>query len=184
VKIYTRTGDDGTTGLFGGARVQKDDARVEAYGTVDELNSVIGTARAANVPAEVDQVLASVQADLFVVGSELATLPGKEGKLPMALVGAGSAERLEAAIDEMEKSLPPLTTFILPGGAPGAAALHHARTVCRRAERGVIGLSRSSPVRPEVRIFLNRLSDYLFVAARLSNHAAGAPDVPWNPRGR
>lgn len=196
MKIYTKTGDGGTTGLFGGARVDKDDERVEAYGTVDEVNAVLGTARAAlrTAPssesgpsvqsAELDALLEQVQADLFVVGAELATVPGKEDQLPMQLVSAADSERLERAIDAMELRLPPLTTFILPGGSPGAAALHHARTVCRRAERRVLRASRGATVRPEVLVYLNRLSDFLFVAARQANHAAAVTDVPWAPRGR
>jgi cob(I)alamin adenosyltransferase len=183
MKIYTKTGDGGTTGLFGGARVDKDDERVEAYGTVDEVNAVLGTARAASPPAELDLLLERVQADLFVVGAELATVPGNEGKLPMQLVSAEDCERLERAIDAMETKLAPLKSFILPGGSPAAAALHHARTVCRRAERRVLRASRTAAVRPEVLVYLNRLSDFLFVAARQTNHLAGIADVPWAPRG-
>ena len=183
MKIYTKTGDDGTTGLFGGARVRKDDARVEAYGTVDELNSVIGLARAARLPEDVEEVLGAVQEHLFVAGSELATVPGKEEKLPMPLLGASETALLERAIDALEATLPPLTTFILPGGGLGGAALHQARTVCRRAERATLAASREAPVRPEVLVYLNRLSDLLFVAARRANQAAGVADVPWAPRG-
>jgi cob(I)alamin adenosyltransferase len=183
MKIYTKTGDGGTTGLFGGARVDKDDERVEAYGTVDEINAVLGTARAAHPPTELDALLERVQADLFVVGAELATVPGKEDKLPMQLVSAEDCERLERAIDSMEARLSPLKTFILPGGSPAAAALHHARTVCRRAERRVLRASRSATVRPDVLVYLNRLSDFLFVAARQTNQVAGVSDVPWAPRG-
>lgn len=182
MKIYTKTGDGGTTGLFGGARVDKDDERVEAYGTVDEVNAVLGTARAARPPEAVDVVLERIQADLFVVGAELATVSGKEDKLPMQLVSSEDATRLERAIDAMELGLPPLTSFVLPGGSPAAAALHHARTVCRRAERRVLRASRNVAVRPEVLVYLNRLSDFLFVAARRTNHVAGIPDVPWAPR--
>ena len=182
MKIYTRTGDDGTTGLFGGARVRKDDARVDAYGTVDEANGAIGVARAAGVPATVDEVLARVQDDLFVVGAELACAPGKEDKLRMRLVDGADAERLEKAIDAAEEGLPPLKSFVLPGGSPGAAALHVARTVARRAERRVLEASRDTPVRREIVVYLNRLSDLLFTLARRVNHDAGVPDVPWNPR--
>jgi cob(I)alamin adenosyltransferase len=182
MKIYTKTGDAGTTGLFGGARVEKDDERVEAYGTVDEVNAVLGTVRAAKPPTELDLLLESVQEDLFVVGAELATVPGKEDKLPMQLVSSEDCERLERAIDAMEAKLAPLKSFILPGGAPAAAALHHARTVCRRAERRVLRASRSGAVRPEVLVYLNRLSDFLFVAARQTNQLADIPDVPWAPR--
>jgi len=183
VKIYTKTGDDGTTGLFGGARVAKDDPRVEAYGTVDELNSVIGVARAAGPPAELEAVLVRVQEDLFVIGAELATVPGKEGKLPMRLVSDEDVRRLEEAIDRAEAELPPLANFVLPGGAPAGAGLHHARTVCRRAERCTLAASRVAPIRSEVMVYLNRLSDFLFVAARRANHLEHAPETPWAPRG-
>lgn len=184
MKIYTKTGDDGTTGLFGGARIEKDDPRVEAYGTVDELNSVIGVARAASPPEELREVLVRVQEDLFVIGAELATAPGKEAKLPMGLVGDEDVRRLETEIDRAEAELAPLANFILPGGSPSGAALHHARTVCRRAERRVLEASRGAPVRPAVMVYLNRLSDFLFVAARRANHLAAAPETPWAPRGR
>ena len=184
MKIYTKTGDDGSTGLFGGARVNKDDPRVEAYGTVDELNAVIGLARATSLPEELATLLAEIQEQLFVVGAELATLPGKESKLPMRLIGSGEVQQLEEAIDRMEAGLPPLTNFILPGGAPSGAALHHARTVCRRAERTVIVASRVAEVRSELKIYLNRLSDFLFVAARRANSAANMPESPWAPRGQ
>jgi cob(I)alamin adenosyltransferase len=181
VKIYTKTGDDGTTGLFGGGRVAKSSLRVEAYGTCDELNSILGVARAGGLAKEIDGVLAHVQVDLFTVGAELACVPGKEGKLGMDLVGDADAERLEKAIDEAESHLEPLKTFILPGGTPQAAALHHARTVCRRAERAVLALE-DAPARKEVVVYLNRLSDLLFVLARLANRLAMVSDVPWEPR--
>lgn len=182
MKIYTKTGDDGTTGLFGGARVKKASARVEAYGTVDELNSVLGVARALGLQKRADEVLALVQVDLFTVGAELSTVPGKEGKLPMKLVTMGDAERLEQAIDEAEEGLPALQNFILPGGTPQGASLHHARTVCRRAERSVLGID-DAPPRTEAVVYLNRLSDLLFVLARRENFARGVEDVPWAPRG-
>jgi cob(I)alamin adenosyltransferase len=182
MKIYTKTGDDGTTGLFGGARVDKDDARVEAYGSVDETNAVIGRVRAADPPASVDRVLELVRSDLFVLGAELACVPGKEDKLKMRLIGDEQILRLEQAIDEHESVLAPLTSFVLPAGTPAATALHHARTVCRRAERRLLSAGRASAVRAEVGIYLNRLSDLLFVLARRCNHEAGVADVPWNPR--
>lgn len=179
MKIYTKTGDSGSTGLFGGERVDKDDARVDGYGTVDETNAAIGVARAAGLTVEIDAVLAAVQSDLFTLGAELACVPGHEARLRLALLGAPDIERLERAIDAAEEGLAPLTSFVLPGGTPGAAALHAARTACRRAERRVVALRRSSPVRDEVIVYLNRLSDLLFVLARRANHAAGVPDVPW-----
>ena len=181
VKIYTKTGDDGTTGLFGGARVKKASARVEAYGTVDEVNATIGIARATKLDSFADGVLAQVQVDLFTLGAELACVPGKEDKLSMALIDADDAARLERAIDDAEKELPPLKTFVLPGGSAQAAALHLARTVCRRAERGVLAMD-DVPARTDVVIYLNRLSDLLFTLARHANLKAGVEDVPWTAR--
>lgn len=183
MKIYTKTGDDGTTGLFGGGRVDKDDVRVEAYGTVDELLSVLGVARAAHAPSVIDELIVRLQDDLFTLGAELATVSGKESKLPVRLLGPDDVARLESTIDQMEASLPPLSNFVLPGGSSAAAALHHARAVSRRAERRVLSASRSVPVRREVLVYLNRLSDLLFVAARFANHLTSVPDVPWAPRG-
>jgi cob(I)alamin adenosyltransferase len=182
MKIYTRTGDDGTTGLFGGGRRSKADIRVEAYGTIDEANAAIGVARATGLPAALDAVLATVQSDLFMVGAELGCLPGEEEKLKMTLIGAADAERLERAIDAAEEGLPPLKTFVLSGGGASAAALHLARCVVRRAERMVIAASGESPVRKEPVVYLNRLSDLLFTFARRANHEAGIADVPWHPR--
>ncbi len=185
MKIYTKTGDDGTTGLFGGARVPKASARVEAYGTVDELNAVLGVARALGLGPLAERVLGEAQVDLFALGAELATAPGKEDKLPMTRLAPADAERLERAIDEGEAGLETLKTFVLPGGSPQGAALHHARTVCRRAERAVLALGEASAAeaaRAELVIYLNRLSDLLFVLARVENHARGVPDVPWTPR--
>jgi cob(I)alamin adenosyltransferase len=182
MKIYTKTGDDGTTGLFGGARVGKDDALVDAYGSVDETNASLGLVRAARPSAELEALLSSIQEDLFVLGAELACVPGKQASLKMALIEASHIERLERAIDGAEHGLPPLKNFILPGGTPAAAALHYSRTVCRRAERGALHASRSHEVRADLLIYLNRLSDLLFVLARRANHDAGVSDVPWRPR--
>lgn len=182
MKTYTRTGDDGTTGLFGGERASKDDARVEAYGTLDELNASIGVARAATPPAPIDGLLAEIQSDLLVLGAELGSSPEKRDKLGIRLIDADDATRLERAIDESEAVLPSLRVFVLPGGTPAAAALHLARTVCRRAERRVVALGRHVEVRREALIYLNRLGDLLFVLARRANHEAGTPDVPWLPR--
>ena len=181
VKIYTKTGDDGTTGLFGGARVKKASARVDAYGTVDELNAVVGMARATRLGPETDAVLGHVQVDLFTLGAELACVPGKEAKLSMRLVDGEDAARLERAIDAAETHLSPLTSFVLPGGSAQAAHLHLARTVCRRAERLVLALD-DAPARADIVIYLNRLSDLLFVLARRENVEAAIPDVPWAPR--
>jgi cob(I)alamin adenosyltransferase len=180
MKIYTRTGDDGTTGLWGGLRVPKDALRVQAYGTVDECNAAIGVARAAGLEPVLDQLLAEIQDTLFVVGSDLAT-PGEAATIPR--ISAEQAAQLEEAIDELEAGLEPLRQFILPGGSPGAAHLHLARTICRRAERWVISLVREEEINPQVPIYLNRLSDLLFVAARAANARAGVSDVPWkSPR--
>ncbi len=182
MKLYTKTGDDGTTGLFGGARVPKASARVDAYGTVDETNAAIGVARACGGPPEIDATLAQVQEDLFALGAELACTPGRESKLGMAPLGSDEIARLERAIDEVDPACPPLKTFILPGGSPLAAALHLARTVCRRAERAVLAMS-DGPIRPDLVVYLNRLSDLLFALARYANVRAKTPDMPWNPRG-
>jgi cob(I)alamin adenosyltransferase len=181
MKLYTKTGDDGTTGLFGGGRVLKASARVEAYGTVDETNAFLGVARATRLDPAIDAVLAQVQEDLFTLGAELACVPGKQAKLPAAPIGETQIARLEAAIDAADGACPPLANFVLPGGSTQAAALHVARTVARRAERAVLGLS-DGPARSEVVIYLNRLSDLLFALARQSNVVAGVPDVPWTPR--
>jgi len=182
MKIYTKTGDDGTTGLFGGARVKKSAPVVEAYGSVDELNAVIGMARATKLDPFTEEVLSHVQVDLFTLGAEVACVRGEEHKLKMQFIAEADAKRLETAIDDAEKELPPLKTFILPGGTPQAAALHFARTVARRAERYLIGLE--EPVRSDIVIYLNRLSDCLFVLARRANAVAKVEDVPWAPRAK
>ncbi len=180
MKIYTRTGDDGTTGLYGGNRVKKTDRRVEAYGTVDELNSVLGLARASGLGA-LESAVERVQEELFTLGSELACAPGKEHKLRLELVGASHIARLEAEIDEHQAALPELKSFILPGGAATAAALHQARSVSRRAERRALEANDEATVRPELLRYLNRLSDWLFVLARVANQRAGREDIPWRP---
>jgi cob(I)alamin adenosyltransferase len=177
MKIYTRTGDEGDTGLFGGPRVRKDAPRIEAYGTVDELNAALGLARAANQPPEVDTVLLRVQHELFVLGAELACPQPTAAAVPR--VDAAQVAALEAEIDRFEAGLPPLKQFILPAGASTAAHLHLARTICRRAERRVVALAAIEPLSPVLVQYLNRLSDLLFVLARAANHAAGQPDVPW-----
>jgi cob(I)alamin adenosyltransferase len=182
MKIYTRTGDSGTTGLFGGARVDKDVEKVEAYGSVDELNACLGVACALAGPGELARALEGIQSDLFTLGAELGCVAGREDKLGMRLIDAGDATRLEGLIDAAEAKLEPLKNFILPGGSPVAASLHVARTVCRRAERRVITARRSGPVRDEVIHYLNRLSDLLFVLAREANHHAGVRDRPWTVR--
>lgn len=182
MRIYTRSGDDGTTGLFGGERVAKDGARLDAYGTVDELNAACGLARAhlGESDGELDARLRHVQEDLFLLGAELAT-PDDAAKSRARTVAAADIERLEREIDSWEAALEPLTSFILPAGSPAAAALHVARTVCRRAERTVVSLGRQTELRPEVTRYLNRLSDHLFVAARAASLAAGIKDECWLP---
>jgi cob(I)alamin adenosyltransferase len=181
MKIYTKTGDDGTTGLFGGARVSKGDPIVEAYGTIDEVNAVIGMARATGLDPWMDDVLRRVQSDLFTIGAEVACVPGEEDKLKMTFIEDTDSVRLEKAIDEAEKDLPPLKNFVLPGGSPQAAALHFARTVTRRAERVLVRITPDE--RPCVVVYLNRLSDLLFVLARRANKVAGVEDIPWAPHG-
>jgi cob(I)alamin adenosyltransferase len=179
MKIYTKTGDQGQTGLFGGPRVEKDDARIEAYGAVDELNSLLGVARASGLPAVVEACLARIQHELFALGAELATPdPAAHGT---ALMGPRQIAALEQEIDAQQAELAPLAQFVLPGGASSAAHLHLARTVCRRCERRVVTLARSSawPVSPQLVVYLNRLGDLLFVLARRANQLAGQADVPW-----
>lgn len=183
MRIYTKTGDDGSTGLFGGTRVSKDTARVEAFGTIDELNAVLGTARAAGVAEELSAALGAIQDDLFCVGAEVACAPGHENRLPARKIAEADVERLEQAMDAADAQLPELRNFVLPGGSPGAAALHHARTVCRRAERRLLSASQTEPYRPLLLVYLNRLSDLLFVFARRANQMEGRPDVLWKPRG-
>ncbi|MDA1080204.1 MAG: cob(I)yrinic acid a,c-diamide adenosyltransferase [Gemmatimonadetes bacterium] len=180
-KIYTKTGDDGRTALFGGARVGKDDRRVEAYGDVDELNAVIGAARSVDMMPRIDEVLAPVQRDLFSIGALLATPHPEEHKkqLEKARIGDKRISQLEQAIDDGESELETLKAFIMPGGTPKAAALHVARTVCRRAERAVVRLRNDEEVPAVVVVYLNRLSDLLFVLARVANRRAGAGEVTW-----
>jgi cob(I)alamin adenosyltransferase len=190
-RIYTRTGDDGTTGLGNGARVSKTHPRIRAYGGVDELNAVLGVALAAGLPGEIADWLSEVQNDLFDVGADLcvpeANVIDMESDTPAALplrVSAGQIAKLERWIDAANERLQPLRSFILPGGTPAAAHLHHARTVCRRVEIGVLELTASEPLNPQVATYLNRLSDLLFVLARLCNDE-GRGDVLWQPgRGR
>ncbi len=179
MKIYTKTGDDGSTGVLGPGRYPKDAPRIEAYGTVDELNAVLGVVRTLGVDGACDTLLATLQNQLFVVGAALAD-PSPTGPFHNE-VKEDLVHHLEHAIDEMESELPPLTQFILPGGASAAAQLHLARTVSRRAERKVVELAREpgEEVPRLLLVYLNRLSDLLFVLARLVNQRAGVADVPW-----
>jgi cob(I)alamin adenosyltransferase len=181
MRIYTRTGDEGETGLFGGGRVSKADLRVAAYGEVDELNSSIGVARATEPLHLFDAPLEAIQRDLFSIGGHLAT-PDPEkvrAALAKAELSPRRVEEFERAMDEAEAALPPLRAFILPAGSAKAAALHLARTVCRRAERGVVALASTEEVPTLFLVYLNRLSDYLFTLARLANQDAGRGDVTW-----
>ncbi len=182
MKLYTKTGDDGTTGLFGGVRVGKDDIRVEAYGTIDELNAALGLAQSLGADVREGELIAELQDDLFVLGSELACIPEKRERLKLRLLDATDVVRLENHIDALETGLPPLKNFILPGGHPVAAALHQARTICRRAERRVLALSKVQPVAPHLLVYLNRLSDVLFVMARHTQSERNLEDVLWRPR--
>jgi len=181
MKIYTKTGDAGTTGLFGGGRVSKDDARVDAYGDVDELNAVIGAARASGPMPRVDEVLVAVQRDLFAIGALLATpdVEKMHAHLVKARIDEARITELERAIDACDNELEALTAFIIPGGTPKAAELHVARTVCRRAERKVVHLQHTVELPKLVVVYLNRLSDLLFSLARVANKRAGAGEVTW-----
>jgi cob(I)alamin adenosyltransferase len=183
VKIYTKTGDRGETGLFGGPRVRKSDPRVEAYGEVDELNAAIGVVRAGVEDPEIDAQLALVQAELFCVGAELATPHGTKARSAIPPVSPEWMARLERAMDAWDAELPPLTRFVLPGGTRTAAALHLARTVCRRAERRAVALAAEVELDPAVVAYLNRLSDFLFVAARVANRRARRDEPVWDPSG-
>lgn len=191
MKIYTKTGDRGETGLFGGGRVPKDHVRVEAYGEVDELTSTLGLV-IAHLQAAGEQEMANglrqVQADLFTIGANLATPAPEDGGREnpyIPVLDAARVPALEAWIDAGDAELEPLKSFVLPGGTAAAAALHLARTVCRRAERRVVGLAREATIDDAMVIYLNRLSDLLFTLARVANRRAGVEDVPWvpNPRG-
>ena len=178
MKIYTKTGDDGTTGLFAGPRVKKDHPRIDAYGTVDELNAILGIVRSeTSLEPDVYQLLLRIQSDLFCLGAELATPePDRHGT---ALLSDNHVELLERAIDAFESRLAPLENFILPGGSRAAAELHMARTVCRRAERRVVTLAQETSISERSIRYLNRLGDLLFVLARAVNLAAGQADVIW-----
>ncbi len=190
-KIYTRTGDDGTTGLFGGQRVLKNSIRIETFGAVDELNAALGTARTLQPDTEIDTMLEQIQNQLFDLGADLATpepSAGKTASSHISRVPAKAIEQLEMAIDHFEAELQPLRNFILPGGHALAAALHTSRVICRRAERLVVTLEEAEagegnpPLNPAILHYLNRLSDLLFVLARTANHRNGVPDVLWKPR--
>jgi cob(I)alamin adenosyltransferase len=180
MKIYTRTGDAGLTGLYGGGRVRKNDLRIAAYGAIDELNAQLGVCRTAELPPALDEPLVRLQHEMFALGAELSSpddaAPGS------ILIDDADVAAAEQAIDWFEQHLQPLKTFILPGGTPASAALHVARAVCRRAERDVCALAEAAPVRTAVLQYLNRVGDLLFVLARYANHAVSAADVLWEKK--
>lgn len=178
-RAYTRTGDKGETGLFSGERVPKDLLRVEAYGTVDELSSLIGHARSLTDDKEVDSALEKVQRDLFLVGAELATRPKKGRSEKDGQVNDAMVKQLEEEIDRLDAELPPLSTFIVPSGTKAATALHLARAVARRAERRAVAVGHEEKLNPHVVVYLNRLSSLLFVLARIANKRSGAEEVKW-----
>lgn len=181
MRIYTKTGDAGETGLFGGGRVPKDHSRVQAYGDVDELNSAIGVVRATQPVHFMDDLLETIQRDLFALGGNLATPDPEKVRqaLEKAELSAGRISAFERVMDEADHELPALRAFVLPAGTPKAAALHLARTICRRAERSVVRLSHEAEIPDLFLVYLNRLSDLLFTLARLANHRDGAGDVTW-----
>ncbi len=179
MKIYTKTGDTGETSLLGGERVRKDHHRIEAYGTIDELNSHVGVVRAGWIGGPIDAELAAIQSDLFDIGALLASAVPNE---QFCGVREARIEALERAIDTMEAELAPLKNFVLPGGSPDAAAMHVARTVCRRSERMVVALGEPGEDTSRATRYLNRLSDFLFVAARYANHVRSIDDVAWHPK--
>jgi cob(I)alamin adenosyltransferase len=180
-RIYTKTGDEGMTGLGGGQRVAKDSLRVATYGTVDELNSQIGVALATGLSERLVRELAPIQNQLFDLGSDLATPATSQARHPVPTIDGRHIEHLEQLIDEFNDIVGPLTNFLLPGGSAGAAQLHVARTVCRRAERSAVTLARDEPIGPTVLPYLNRLSDALFVMARYENHQRGVTEPLWEP---
>ncbi len=189
MKLYTRTGDDGTTGLFSGARVSKDHPRIEAYGTVDELNAVLGLVRCACDPSHAFErrlidVLQAMQSRLFDIGADLATPEGAKQQAKIHRIDDRDVAEAEGWIDEVDGANPPLHTFIMPAGTELAARLHLARTVCRRAERAIISLSGIEPVGDPLLRYMNRLSDLFFAMARRANHERGQADVPWTPTQR
>ncbi len=181
MKIYTRTGDAGDTGLFGGARVRKDDPRVEAYGTIDEVNAQLGLARSLDLPAALQELVTTIQRQLLTLGAEVACAPDSLERLNLELLQEDQVTALERAIDEHEAALPPLKSFILPAGSRAGAALHVARTICRRAERRCLSLE---TIRPVILTYLNRLSDLLFVLARRASHLAETEETLWNSQVR
>lgn len=183
MKIYTKTGDKGETGLVGGKRISKAALRIQAYGDVDETNAAIGLVKSFldSADTDVSQNLTAIQNDLFVIGAELATPMDYHGKRDIPKIGLGAVRKLEDWIDHYDSSLPKLQHFILPSGGKAGAFLHFARTVCRRAEREVVRFSKEEPLRENILVYLNRLSDLLFVLARVINGRQSQPEIPWVP---
>lgn len=179
MKIYTKQGDEGKTSLLGGERVWKDNQRIQAYGTVDELNAILGIVVTELTSEELKEELRSIQSELFTIGADLATPNNKSVKI--VRVDNNFTKRIEALIDKYDEKLPELKNFILPGGSKASAYLHLARTVCRRAEREVVSLIKEVEINPEIEVYLNRLSDLLFVLARYENYISGIEDIKWNP---
>lgn len=179
MKIYTKQGDEGKTSLLGGERVWKDNQRIQAYGTVDELNAILGIVVTELKSEELKEELRSIQSELFTIGADLATPNNKSVKI--VRVDNNFTKRIEVLIDKYDEKLPELKNFILPGGSKASAYLHLARTVCRRAEREVVSLIKEVEINPEIEVYLNRLSDLLFVLARYENYISGIEDIKWNP---
>ncbi len=179
MKIYTKTGDEGDTGLQGGKRISKSSERIRAYGNVDEVNSILGLVSSHKIDQDVDELLKKIQTELFVLGSDLSNpdMDVKQNRISKNMI-----EELEKKIDEYEKELPPLSNFILPGGADSASLVHLARTVTRRAETNVVSLSKTEKINTECQVYLNRLSDLLFVIARVLNKRSKTPDIVWEPK--
>ncbi len=181
MKIYTKSGDKGETGLYGGQRVRKDSTRVEAYGTVDELNSFLSIAKLHLTEPETTSTITNLQKELFVLGADIATPPHSKTAKKTPRITSAHVENLETLIDKAQNILPPQKHFYLPGGCPASSALEAARSVCRRAERRLWTVAKKEPVNEQALIYLNRLSDFLYVLARLINKRQGVPETPWEP---
>lgn len=179
-RIYTKTGDQGETGLFGGQRLSKDDLRIEAYGTIDELNASVGALADEVLSTEIKDILRQIQHDLFVIGSHLATMPGKNLSLPP--LPEAQIQVMESLMDLWDETLPPLKNFILPGGHSTVSKAHLARCICRRAERRTISLSRREKISPQIVVYLNRLSDFFFMLGRKLALDLGVTEIIWEPR--
>lgn len=182
MKIYTKGGDKGKTSLFGGERVEKNNPRLEAYGTIDELNSILGFAIANELHSKTKNIILNIQNNLFVIGAELAT-PANVKSNAIKSIQSYEIKNIEDYIDEIELELKPLSSFILPGGSKSASLLHMARTVCRRAERRIIEVDLEEKINPDIIVYINRISDLLFVLARFENHSSSTPEIEWKQRG-